>query len=107
MFQIFLSNLFDSLSNILKSRHGHLLLKKSPIYEIFNDFKLGKVFSFSLFTARNHLYEVPHFIGEKLSSERRNNSFKVTQPWGQIYSIAFSSHVCCDGQSGKCTLFSL
>ena len=34
--------------------------------DIFNDFNLRKVSAFSLFTDRNDLYDVPHFICERL-----------------------------------------
>ena len=55
----------DCLSCILRSGHGRAL-KKSPIFGIFKDFNLRKVFAFSLFTDRNDLYDVPHFICETL-----------------------------------------
>lgn len=76
------ANIFDKLTseNILRRRHGHRLLTMSPpIYGIFNDPSFGKILTFPSFKARNHIYELPHFIGEKSwGSKRRNNSFKVS-----------------------------
>ena len=40
------------------------LLKSHQSLGFFNDFNMRKVFVFSLFTDRNDLYDVPHFICE-------------------------------------------